>query len=398
MHLLVSRFTLTPLVVLGLLAPPVQAQDDGWITQWSHGFKVESKDGQHKFKFGGRIQADYTFASGDDALESDLKSGFEFRRARLFFSGTVYERIAFNVQYDFAGGDAEFKDFWIGLKVGWGQAHFGHFKEYFSLEEQTSSKYLAFLERSLPVEAFSPNRNSGVGVHGSRGDTLNWGIGYFLDTEDFAISANEDNTNLTGRIGWRPLYEEGGKRLLHLAIAASAKEISETSQFRIRSRPEAHLTTRFVNTGRFAADSATLWGAEVAGVFGRFWFAGEYIQYGVDSPAFGDPTFDGYYAQAGFFLSEDHRRFKTSVGAFDRLKPSRNWDKSGGKGAWEVAIRASSLNLSDAGISGGQQDNLTLAVNGYLNPAARLMINWVHADIDTLGDASFFLVRWQVDF
>ncbi len=394
----VRHLALVLLATFTLATPAMQAQESVWVAKWSNGFKVESTDGQHKLKFGGRIQADYTFASGDSALDQDLQNGSEFRRARLFVSGTVYERIAFKAQYDFAGGSADFKDVWIGLNSDWGQVRFGHFKEYFSLEEQTSSKYLAFVERSLPVEAFSPSRNSGVGVQGHRGDTLNWGIGYFYDADTFGISTNEDNTNLTARLGWRPLYEEGGKRLLHLAIAASTKEIGTGSQLRFRSRPEAHFTTRFVNTDHFAADSSTLLGAEVAGIFNRFWFAGEYIQNDIDSPEFGDPTFDGYYAQAGFFLTDDYRRFKTSAGAFNRLSPSSNWDKSGGKGAWEIAVRASSLDLNDAAIHGGQQDNLTLAVNGYLNPVTRLMINWVHADIDTLGTANFFLVRWQVDF
>ncbi len=392
----VHRLALCFLATLLFAAPAVRCDD--WLSKWSNGHQLASEDGQFKLKFGGRIQADYTFASGDNALEDDLDNGFEFRRARLFFSGTVYQRVEFKAQYDFAGGSADFKDVWIGLKLDWGQVRFGHFKEYFSLEEQTSSKYLAFIERSLPVEAFSPSRNSGAGVHGANGDTLNWGVGYFYDADGFAVSTDENNTNLTARIGWRPLYEEGGKKLLHLGIAVSAKEIADNGTFRFRARPEAHFTTRFVNTDRFAADSSTLLGAEVAGVFNRFWFAGEYIQTDIDSPEFGDPTFDGYYAQAGFFLTDDHRRFKTSTGAFNRLKPSSNWDNNGGKGAWEIAVRASSLNLNDAAIHGGEQDNLTLAVNWHLNPATRLMINWVNADISTLGTANFFLVRWQVDF
>lgn len=379
-----------------LLVPSVHADD--WTAKWSNGHKIESESGSFQMKFGGRIQADYTFASGDDALEPDLEDGFEFRRARLFFEGKIYDRIKFKAQYDFAGGDASFKDVWIGIDNSWGELRFGHYKEYFSLEELTSSKYLAFLERSLPVEAFSPSRNSGVGAHGHVGDTFNWGVGAFYDADDFGVSTQEDNLNLTGRLGFRPIYQNGGKQLLHLGLSVSSKDLGDGETFRFRARPEAHRTTRFVNTSHFAADSALLLDAEIAGVFDRFWFAGEYIQNDVDAPNFGDPTFDGFYVQAGFFLTKDYRRYKTSSGSFDRQKPSSVWDGSGGTGAWEIAVRYSTLDLSDAAIAGGEQDDYTIGLNWYPNPATRLMINWVRADVDGLGEADFILTRWQVDF
>ena len=70
--------------------------------------------------------------------------------------------MSFKAQYDFAGGDVDFKDVWIGLDgqdcLGcmFPDITVGHFKEYFSQEELTSSKYITFLERSLPVSTFAP--------------------------------------------------------------------------------------------------------------------------------------------------------------------------------------------------------------------------------------------------
>jgi phosphate-selective porin OprO/OprP len=380
------------LAVTLFFAPSVRAEDD-WTTKWSNGFKVESADKQFKLGFGGRVQADYTFASGDDTLPA-LEDGFEFRRARLFVSGTVYERVEFKLQYDFTGGDADAKDLYVGLLNDWGTVRFGQYKEYFSLEEQTSSKYVAFLERSLPVEAFSPSRNSGVGVHGKRGDTLNWGVGAFYDTDDFGDSVSEDRYDVTGRLGFRPIYSDDKTRILHLGIAASQQERDGTLRF--RSRPEAHLSPRLVDTGGIAGDSTMLLGGEVAGVFGPFWFASEYIQADTDAPAAGDPTFSGAYAQVGWFLTGESRAFKTSSGAFDRTKPKANFGK--GHGAWEIALRYSTLDLTDGAVDGGEQDDVTLAVNWYLNPVTRLMLNYVRADVDGAGEADFFLARWAIDF
>jgi phosphate-selective porin OprO/OprP len=402
------RLALAALAMALVAAAPALAQDekkeDEWQTKWSNGFSV-SKGDSFSLKFGGRIQADYTFASADDEVEAALgaanfEDGFEFRRARLFFEGTIYDRVELKAQYDFAAeGDPTFKDVWIGLQHGGdGIVQFGHFKEPFSLEEITSSKYLAFLERSLPVEAFAPRRNSGIGVNGASGDTLNWGVGAFYEADDFAVSAHEDRINLTGRVGFRPIYEDKGRRMVHLGLAVTDKQVEDGGSLRFRARPEAHFTTRMIDTGNFAADSALILGGEVAGVMDRFWFAAEYMLNDVDAPAVGDPTFSGYYAQAGFYLTDDYRRFKPGEGAFDRQKPSGNWDASGGPGAWEIVARFSSLDLTDQGIVGGEQDDITLGVNWYLNPATRLMLNLVHADADGLGEADFFLMRWQVDF
>ncbi|MEM9556852.1 MAG: porin [Acidobacteriota bacterium] len=371
------------------LTPAVEADD--WVSKWSNGHKIENKDKGHKLKFGGRIQADYTFADVDDELGGG-EDGFEFRRARFYFSGTVYDNVQFKAQYDFAGGDAEFKDVYIAIKQDWGKIKFGHYKEYFSFEEITSSNHIPFLERSTPTQAFAPVRNSGLSVEGKRGDTFTWGFGWWYEADSFGESISEDATNITGRIGWRPIFEDG--RVLHIGVGASLKD--HAGSVRYRARPEAHLADRFVNTGTFAADDSTLLNFELAGTAGPLWYAAEYFSADVSSSAFGDPTFDGFYVAAGYFLTGESRPFKTSSSSWDRLKPNENFGP--GKGAWEIAARWSSIDLNDAGISGGEQDGLTLGVNWYLNPATRLMINYVNADVDAVGDASYLLARWSFTF
>lgn len=384
-------------MIVPMFATSAVHADDDWSFKWGNGFKLDSSDKAFKLKFGGRIMADYTFANLDDTLGTG-EDGFEFRRARLFVSGTVYERFEFKAQYDFAGGDADFKDVYIGIVNDWGTLRFGHYKEYFSLEELTSSKYITFLERSLPIEAFAPSRNSGIGVHGKSGDKLNWGVGAFYDADDFGVSQSEDQINLTGRIAFRPIFEDKGKRMVHIGLSATSKDRGDGETFRFRARPEAHFASRFVDTGSFQADSANIYDIELAGVFDSFWVAAEYLSADIDAPAFGDPSFDGGYLQLGYFLTGEHRRYKTSSGTFDRQKPEDTFGKDGGRGAWEIAFRYSTLDLNDGAISGGEQDDWTIGVNWYPNPATRLMINWVHADVDLEGEADYILVRWQVDF
>jgi phosphate-selective porin OprO/OprP len=388
-----------------LLAPAILPAEEGsdWAAWWSKGHKIAKGDA-FQLTFGGRLMADFTFVSADSELQrafgdAEVDDGFEFRRARLFFSGTIYERVSFKAEYDFAGGDATFKDVYVGIEQRWGRLLIGHMKEAFGLEELTSSKYSAFIERSLPVEAFAPSRNSGVQVNGHRGDRLNWGLGAHYDADDFGDSLAGDRVNVTGRLAFRPLYERSGKRLLHLGVAVNHRSVESGGTLRFRSRPEAHRTTRWVDTGSFAADGALLHGIELAGVFDRLWFAAEHMSAEVDSRVAEDPSLSGSYVQAGYFLTAaDHRSFKAASGQFDRQKPARPWVPGGGRGAWEVTLRVSSLDLDDRAIAGGRLDDLTLGLNWYPNPVTRMMINWVRADREGLGEADLLLVRFAVDF
>lgn len=76
-------------------------------------------------------------------------------------------------------------------------------------------------------------------------------------------------------------------------------------------------------------------------------------------------------------------------------------------GAWEVAARLSYLDLNDGGdIKGGQETNLTLGLNWYLNPNLRLMFNYIRAHVENRGtsppvdkgNANIFQTRLQFAF
>ncbi len=373
------------------------ADEGGFKVAWKNGFKFDSPDQQFKLEIGGRIQADFTFADSDAFAVED---GNEFRRARLYVSGTLYGNVEFKAEYDFAGGDAEFKDVYVGLTdTPIGGIRVGHFKEPFSLEELTSSNHITFLERSLPI-VFAPSRNTGIMVHDHVGERFTWAVGAFRDSSDFGIGTG-DNVNLTARVTGLPIYRDEGRSLLHLGLSYTTKDWDR--EFRFRSRPEVHQSPRWVDTQGFYADGVDVVDFELAGVFGPLWFLGEYLGTAVSSAGLGDPDLGGFTVQAGFFLTGEHRRYKTSQAKFDRTRPQHPFGKEG-KGAWEIALRTSTLDLSDAGLAGGEIDDVTLALNWYLNPATRVMLNYVRADVAEAGtvaeagDGDFVLLRFQVDF
>jgi phosphate-selective porin OprO/OprP len=377
-----------------------QAEPTDFRVFWKEGLNFATLDENFKLKIGGRLQTDWFWSGEDTGIKQDVgdqEDGVEVRRARLFFSGLIYGNIEYKLQFDFAGGEAVLKDAYLALPdFPLGELRMGHFKEPFSLEELTSSKYITFLERALP-NAFAPSRNMGFMLHNVVYDErITAAIGLFRDTDDFGEGVDDGGYNITGRVTALPIYQDKGANLLHLGAAYSYRNPNDTIHY--SQRPEAHLTDKFVDTGAFAGDRVDLLGLEAAWVNGPLSVQSEYIMAYADRLGTSDVDFDGYYVQASYFLTGEHRNYKTSEGAFSRIKPKKNYGAEGGPGAWEVAARYSGLDLNDNNITGGKLNDITAGLNWYLNPNTRIMWNYVYADKNDVGQADMLMMRLQFDF
>jgi len=352
-------------------------------------------------ELGGRVLADTVSWDADSAVETAIgeqTSESEFRRARLYVAGSIYGYVIFKAQYEFAGNNADFKDMYLGIKdiPRLGTVKVGHFKEPFSLEELTSSKYITFMERSLPG-IFAPSRNTGLGFHSTAlDDRLTLAAGLFHDSDGIGDSGDK-KLNFSARVTGTPIKEDGS--LLHLGLSWTSRD-PEDKLLRLRQRPEVHLADRFVDTGSVATEGMDVLGLEAATVLGPFSLQGEYMAASLDIPGGSDADLSGWYAYASWFVTGESRAYKASKGVFSRVSPADNFTVDGGSGAVELAVRLSNLDLNDAGasISGGELDDLTLGLNWYLNRSTRVTLNWVNADIEGVGEANAVQARFQLDF
>lgn len=391
----------------GARAAAPQTGSDLFTAYWKDGLRLETADKQFKLKIGGRLMNDWTFIDADkgveEALGDDLEDGVEFRYARIDISGLLYERVEFRTEYDFAGGDADFKNVYIGfldLPVV-GNLRVGHFEQPFSLEKMTSGKYRAFQEVSLHG-ALVPGMDTGIMLYdGALGGRMSWAAGVFRTTNDFGEGEGDGVYNLTGRLTGLPIYEDDGKTLLHLGAAFSHRDPGEDS-LDFRSRPESHLVDELLDTGNLFVNSAEVIGAELALVRGQFSLQGEYVHVFVDElrGEDEDPELHGFYVFASYFLTGESRAYNLKEGAFGRVRPLRNfdWQEGGGSGAWELALRYSHLDLDTSCCDGGELQGFTAGLNWHLNPNTRIMLNYVFADLDDTGDVNVFQMRFQVDF
>jgi phosphate-selective porin OprO/OprP len=386
---------------------------------WKEGLRLESYDGLFKIRFGGRIMFDMGWSTDDDRQSrqnlGNQRDWFEFRRARLYTQGDVYGNIKYKLQLDFADGSLSTKDAYIailtkghkGLEDVIDQVKFGHFKEPFSLEELTSSKYMTFIERATPVGLFAPSRNPGAAISKYWSDfQAGYAVGLFKSADD-GEAAYDDGYAFTGRATWAPWLEDKGSRLLHLGGSYSYRH-GESGATRYRTRGPQHIGNRPLDTGTLNdVDSTNLMGAEAAFVYGPFSLQGEYLAASLESVNdSGDLCLNGLYVQASYFLTGEHRVYKK--GTFSRVKPNENFSPEGGWGAWEVAARYSYTDMDD-GRPGqlsqpGDVTAVTLGLNWHLNPNTRIMLNYVRSCWDIGGSSPFqedidtFIVRFQIDF
>lgn len=364
------------------------------------GLKVSTADKKYAFEIGGRLFIDGSVSNED---KNKIGDGTELRRARISMEGTLQSNFEYELEFDIADGDADVKDAYVSL-LGLRplKIKIGQFKETFSLEELTSSKYLTFMERGL-INEFVPGRNIGITAY-LHGQLWAAAVGFFGEAYDADVD-NEGDEGFGGssRIVVTPFRSD--IRLLHLGAAVSYRALNDEKEIKFNARPESHITDiKYVDTGNISdADHTLIQGLEVAVVYGPVSLQGEYIQAEVfRDKSLEEIRFDGYYLLGSWFLTGESRRYVFPKGAFGRIKPTNSF------GALELALRYSVIDLSHKQISGGQEKNITLGLNWYLNNQARLMINYIaidndddaNADGDLNGndDPKIFQSRFQIDF
>ncbi|MEQ1892659.1 MAG: porin [Planctomycetota bacterium] len=432
--LLIKPTTFLHITCASLLAPAVSAQDtadkpaksveerlaelekksggDTMRVYWKDGLRLETADKQYKFRFAGRLNYDVAFFDPDNdtktAIETGttrIEDGSEFRRARIELSGEVAERTEWETSFDFAGGKAAFKNLFVGIKdLPFGNVRVGQFKEPFSLEQLTSDNNTTFMERSVS-SANDPVYNAGLMVFDdAAAERMTWAVGAFrTGTDDGEISKGDGEWATTARVTGLPFYSEDGSNYVHLGLGFSRRSPTN-DQLSFSSKPEANLAPAYVSIANLPAETVDLLGLEAAWVSGPLTVQSEYRTAAVDAPsgAGSDQDFDGFYAQASWFLTGENRPYRKNTGGYGPIKVKNNaFSKDHGLGAWELAARYSTIDLTDGAVDSGGLDDMTLGVNWYLNPNTKLMVNYVVADLDPAGggaEGTTDILEFRVQF
>jgi len=392
---------------------------------YKNGFFLETQDKKFKLKIGGRVSGDFrAYNSGHPS-----NSEFFISRARIYLGGTLYNHFEFKVEPDFGKGDSKLKDGYINLNYSpYAQFKIGQFKAPFSLERMTSSKYIDFIERSLPVDNLTPDRDLGIMIHGAYPPIgLSYGVGLFNGTRVNEKDV-DDHKDLVARICISPFVKRGPSLLrdLHLGFSTTYGEQEmeypdDRDFFWNKGELETAGDTEFFqfNDGVVHDGKRRRLGTELAWVIGPLSIKGEWMRVDLDSikNPLGesyDLSMNGAYVSLSYFLTGEKQKFSTSQAIFKRPSLKEIFDPHNGNwGAWQFCARYERLDMSSSFFDHGyanktrytdEVEGFTVGLNWYLNDMVRMMFNYNYIDFnDYVLDADddredSFLARFQLEF
>ncbi|WP_300616987.1 OprO/OprP family phosphate-selective porin [Dokdonella sp.] len=375
--------------LLGTFGANAMAYD--LLNDWPTKYKTE---GGYEYGFKGLYQYQFEDISGDNTnptngkdLLSDMTA---WRRKEFNFYGKTPWGLDFNVGYDFTVRDGVHTTGWIDNFVRYsnkeyGEFRLGQFKTPVGWEETISSSATTFLERAMPVQATNMGRR--IGFDWTYTGIPNWLLyaAYFKGGD---LNGDNDGHGPAARVVWNPFNRQPGagsreeSNVLHLGLAVSRESREATTDgrgivsnpaARFRAKPETGMNgTRLIDSGNlsFPGDIDRL-GLEAAWIHGPLLVQGEYLRFSASPAGKPDYTGDGYYVQGSWVLTGESRPYKN--GTIGNIRPMNDF------GAFEVALRYSSLDLNDGPVLGGKEDNWTLGANWYLGQHLKFQANYIWA-------------------
>ena len=406
------RKTLLLLAISVLAVQTVFAQENVKRNQYGVAVKsdrldVEAQDGilvlesptsAYKLWFDTRIQADGAVFFGQDKDYDKIGNATSIRRARFAIKGQLNEQWYGEFDMDLADGLVELKDAIVRYTgVPNLDLQVGNFKENFSIQRNTTSRYLQFMERPMVTSALAPSRH--LGINAKYAKDWFWGsLGAFTkevagsEEDTYAKDNNKDygrNTgySITGKVVFRPLYKMQDASL-HIGFAGSYRRAltsvdpKEFGAYRASARNSTSLNRKkYIDTDVLPDFSHNfLWTIEVAGHYQGLRYETAYIGDNVHfHKSVADnktKNFGGWYAQAGYILFGGSQNYDANGGKYTKVNRGQKW------GDIELCARYEYCDLNNANIYGGAAEAYTVGLNWLVNNNVKIMINYQYNNND----------------
>ncbi len=320
------------------------------------------------FSMSGYLMLDYDqYGAFYNKDNNASKSHFELRRSKLSFAIKPHKKIkgVLQVKYsnEYQQEDVlEFGDVYLNYSLMKKMnVRIGRFKEPFNLEQLTSSKDIATIERSLMTGAFSLGSNVGLMLYKNK-KAYTWALGFFNQEAKATDETAPKLRSMTGRMTYRlpntiDIWHFGGT-LSHQDLDGDLVKFNE--------RGEVNSAQKVIRSASFNANDLTLMQGEGAFSTGGLRLQAQgalvYIEQ-IDGRLW---QYSGFDVQVSYLLSGEHYSYKK--GKFKGVKSHNS------NGSWELVSRYSHLDLQDNDL-GSKASIVLLGVNYYYGKKIKLMAN-----------------------
>lgn len=403
------------------------------------GFSLASADGKNVFKLRGTFNLDGRyFKDFDPSFASSYASadGWQLRKIRPYFEGTLNGNFDFRFQPDFAGGKTVILDAYLAARLKpWAVITAGKFKAPVGLERLQTEQYNRFIELGFP-SSLAPNRDVGLQFSGTLGSgTVNYAAAYtggVIDgsSSDSNPSADADSDNRrewSARVFTQPFVNSSNYYLRGLGFGIAGSNGDKTGNAAISNSGTASATTAVVTT---VTTNAWLPSYRSPGQVSFFSYRGDTAtSITVNEASYANGTHSRLSPQAYYYIGsfgvlgeyitskQAVRRITASSDTSVTLK-NKAWqiaaaylltgeDESYGAavvpnsnfaigkpgiGAWEIAARYQKLDIDDAAFAGGAGSladptksvsaatGYGLVLNWYLNQNVRWTLEYDQVD------------------
>ena len=364
----------------------------------------EDKRHDYKLWLDNRVYFDGAYFF-DNNTYNPIGNGVTIRRARFAIKAILHKNWYGEIDLDFAGSEVEMKDMIIGYQFTKDHGftknlsfRAGNFKEAFSMERVTTSRYVTFIERSL-ISKFAPSRHLGLQVR--KWDTywLFYGGVHFVNLGGFEESTfskthnkklgMDEGYSLTGRFVLR-LPVPSQEMIFHIGVAGSYRtpktswESPNAYRFSTRSMSNINRKKYLDTDDILNVESRNLLGLELVGAWKNLMFQSEYIRSGLSGTNLNNVTgvnstsADGFYAQIAWLMFGGRYQYNNAEAEFTRVKRGRKW------GDIELAFRYDYINMNDfsAKVYGGGANGYTFGINYHVNDNIKFMLDYSYVDHD----------------
>ncbi len=354
----------------------------------------ESEDGNFAWWFDSRLQIDGAMYFEN---KNAMSNGTLLRRLTFALKAVLWKD--WQAEFDVDFGEAVSVDQQTSLRDMWVKYTFpnfnlalqaGNFKEPYGMENLNSSRLLTFLERSAITNAMRLGRRIGVSAR------------YWTDYGQVtaAIMGHEAGTRIDKgqrdegfstalRVSVAPINNFGEN--LHIGLGGAYKVPDAVADLRantieINARTESYVfNPKFLHSDDINdVNYYNRYNAELMYINGPFYFQSEFLGTMIKR-WYSKPNVDlkGGYALASWMLTGETRYYYVDEGEVGPIEAPKNcW------GALELAARYSVTNLNDfeAGVKGGQSNQLMLGVNYYPNTNIKLQFNYSIVNLDEFAN------------